>query len=221
VLHRYRGEDRLAQERAEAAIAISSEHGLMMWQTFATFARGWAIMKQGLEAPIEEIRYALSAYDATGTEVGRPHLLALLGEALGLAREVEDGLRLLEEALALAHRRDEGCYLAELYRIKGELLFKQTTARLRSRAAIPGQVMIESDQPMVAQAEICFRKAIRVAQQQKAKSWELRAVIGMARLYQDQGRLEGVRGLLAEVYNRFTEGFDTKDLREAKGLLDA
>ena len=221
VLHRFRGEDRLAQERAEAAIAISREHGLMMWQTFATFARGWAIIKQGLEAPIEEIRHALAAYDATGTEVGRPHLLALLGEALGRARQAEDGLRLLEEALALAHHRDEGCYIAELYRIKGELLLNQAVVRVRSRAAPPGKVTIESEQPMVAQAESCFRKAISVAQQQKAKSWELRAVLSMARLYQDQGRPEDARSLLAEVYNRFTEGFDTMDLREAKRLLGA
>ena len=127
----------------------------------------------------------------------------------------------MEEALALAHRRDEGCYIAELYRIKGELLLKQAMVRLRSRAATPGKVTIESEQPMVAQAESCFRKAISVAQQQKAKSWELRAVLSMARLYQDQGRPEDARSMLAEVYNRFTEGFDTMDLREAKGLLDA
>jgi len=70
-------------------------------------------------------------------------------------------------------------------------------------------------------AESCFNQSIKVAVDQKAKSLELRAVTSMARLYQSQGRREEARGLLAEVYGRFTEGFDTVDLREAKALLDA
>jgi tetratricopeptide (TPR) repeat protein len=220
MLHYFRGEDSLAQEYADAAIGISREHGLVMWHTFATIARLRATIKHGLQQEsIEEIRRALAVYETTGTEVGRPHLLAFLAENMGKAGQAEHGLQLLEEALALAHRRDEGCYLAELLRIKGELLLTQARSRRRSRAATVEKATIESGEYAAAQAETCFRSAIIVAQQQKAKSWELRAAVSMARLYQEDQHPEDAPSLLLEIYNRFTEGFDTMDLREANALL--
>ena len=81
--------------------------------------------------------------------------------------------------------------------------------------------MVVAEPPAVTNAEGCFNQSIKIAQRQKAKSLELRAVMSAARLYQNQGRPEEARSLLAEVYDRFTEGFDTMDLREAKVLLDA
>jgi Tfp pilus assembly protein PilF len=98
---------------------------------------------------------------------------------------------LLDEALAAAHSRDES-YLAEIYRVKGELLG----------------------------AEDCFEQSLKIARQQQAKSWELRTTTSMARLYKNQGKQKDARALLAPIYNSFTEGFDTTDLREAKALLD-
>jgi predicted ATPase len=80
--------------------------------------------------------------------------------------------------------------------------------------------VVESEPPAAAQAEGCFSQSIKIAHQQKAKSWELRAVMSLARLYQKQGKQEEAWDLLAQIYNRFTEGFDTVDLREAKALLD-
>jgi predicted ATPase/DNA-binding winged helix-turn-helix (wHTH) protein len=221
ILHHLRREGRLAQEHAEAAIAVSIEHGLVLYQAYATITRAWALIEQGLqEEGIEQMRQGLAAHQATGAEVARPHFLALLAEALGRAHQAEEGLRVMEEALEAAHRHEEGSYLAELYHIKGELLLMQATGRGVSRAATGGKTVFEPEPPVVAQAEGCFNQSIKIAQQQKAKSWELRAVMSLARLYQNQGKQEEARGLLAQIYDRFTEGFDTLDLREAKALLD-
>jgi predicted ATPase len=130
--------------------------------------------------------------------------LALLVEAFAKAGQVQEGLRVLDEALGVVHRNGENYYLAELYRIKGELLLLQAADRRLSRAA----------------AEECFHQSIKIARQQKAKSWELRAVMSLARLYQDQNKRAEAHSQLEQIYRNFTEGFDTADLREAKALLD-
>jgi predicted ATPase len=96
----------------------------------------------------------------------------------------------------------------------------QAASQDLSRAVTGGGVAVEHEPPEVAQAEGCFCLSIKVAQQQKAKSWELRAVMSLSRLYQKRGKQAEARDLLTQVYERFTEGFDTADLREAKRLLD-
>lgn len=101
-------------------------------------------------------------------------------------------------------------YAAEMYRIKGELLRQKSEA---SHTRIP-------DPQSLAEAEACFLKAIETAQSQQAKSWELRAATSLARLWQQQGKRPEAHKLLSDVYNWFTEGFDTKDLQEAKVVLD-
>ena len=137
--------------------------------------------------------------------------MALFAEALNKARHSEEGLRILEEALALTHRNGERYYQAELFRLKGELILEQSTNR----------ALGVRDQPdTTATAEVCFNESIKIAQLQKAQSLELRAVTSMARLYQNEGRQEEARRLLAQIYGRFSEGFDTADLRGAKALLD-
>ena len=161
--------------------------------------QGWALIGQGLEADsIEQMRQGLAVHQATGSEVIRPHFLALLVEALGRTDQKEAGLHLLREALAMVNRSGERCYEAELYRLQGELLLKQSSHC----------------------AEQCFHQAIKVARQQQAKSWELRAATSLARVYQQRGKSHEARTVLKEIYNWFTEGFDTADLREAKALLD-
>jgi predicted ATPase len=220
ILHQLRREERMAEENAEAAIAVSSEHELVMYQAWATITLGWALIEQGRqEEAIEQMRQGLAAQRLTGAEVMLPHFLALLAEALGKTRQPEEGLRVLEEALELVHRNGGGNYHAELYRIKGELLLMQAADRGVSRAT-GGKTVVKVKPLVVAQAEGCFHQSIKIAQQQKAKSWELRAITSLARLYQNQNRREEARALLAQIYDRFTEGFATADLREAKALLD-
>jgi predicted ATPase len=123
-----------------------------------------------------------------------------LGEAYGRIGQAEEGLRLLAEALAVVDK--DPWYEAEMHRIKGELLLRQAV-------------------PEASQADACFLQALAIARRQQAKSLELRAAMSLARLWQDQGKHAEARQLLAPIYNWFTEGFDTADLREAKGLLEA
>ena len=223
ILHHLRREERLAQEYAEAAIEISNEHGLVLYQAMSTVTRGWSLVEQGSqEEGIALLRQGIAAHEGTGTQIALPHFLAVLAESLGRAGRAEEGLRLFNDALELARRNDEGCYLAELYRVKGELELMRGRQRVLSRAATGGKGKLNTEGSAAAEreAEACFHESIRIAQEQKAKSWELRATMSLARLYQDQGKRKRGRNLLAPVYASFTEGFDTLDLREAKALLD-
>ena len=221
ILHQLRREPRLAQERAEAAVTVSSEHGLVLYEAISTTIRGWALNEQGRqEEGIEQMRQGIAANQATGTALGRPRFLAMLADALGGRGQTEEALRLLEEAVAIVDRNGERYYEAELYRLKGELLFKQSTAGGLSRATTYGKAFVESEPAGIANAEQSFHQAIEIAQRQNAKSWELRAVMSLARLYRDRGKQQQARSLLTQIYDRFTEGFKTVDLCEAKTLLD-
>ena len=107
----------------------------------------------------------------------------------------------------------------------GEAMAAVETAKERWCEAevnrIAGEIALLSPEPDVAKAEAYFERALTVAREQQAKSWELRAAMSMARLWRDQGKRNEARDLLAPVYGWFTEGFDTLDLKEAKALLDA
>jgi tetratricopeptide (TPR) repeat protein len=221
VLHQFRREPRKAQECAEAALNVSSEHGLVLYQAMSMIVRGWTLIEQGrLEEAIEQMQEGLAAHRATGTEVISPHFMALLAEAFGKTGQTEEALRITEEALAITDRNGEAYCLAELHRLKGELLLMQSGGGRLSRAATSGKFVVVAELPVGAQAEACFNQSIKIAQQQNAKSWELRAVMSLASLYREQGKLEEARSLLTGIYGTFTEGFDTADLREAKALLD-
>ena len=130
----------------------------------------------------------------------------MLAEAYGKVGQTEEGLSLMAEALALVDKTGERYPEAELYRLKGELTLQSTVPGPKSK--------VEEE------AEACFLKALEIARKQQAKSLELRAVMSLSRLWQQQGKREEARQMLAEIYGWFTEGFDTKDLREAKALLE-
>jgi len=156
---------------------------------------------------------------ATGAAFIQSYWLALLAEVLGKDGQANAGLTLLAEALATANQRGERFYEAELYRLRGELSLQQESQKSKvnpntQHLAPNTEVNVELE------AEECFRKAIGIARQQQAKSWELRASMSLARLWQQQGRQKEAHDLLAKIYNWFSEGFDTKDLREAKVLLE-
>jgi class 3 adenylate cyclase/predicted ATPase len=208
-VHCCRREPEEARAHAEAVITLATEQGLPSWLALGTMARGWALGAQGDgEAEIAQIRQGLAAWRAAGSEEARTYWLALLAEAYGKGGQVEEGLAAVAEALDFVDRTGERCYEAELYRLKGELSLKSRqdkTSRDKSE--------VEKE------AEACFQKAIEIARQQSAKSLELRAVMSLSRLWQHQRKSAAARQLLAEIYGWFTEGFDTKDLQEAKSLL--
>jgi predicted ATPase len=203
VFHQFRREVRATQERAEAAFSLAMAQGFPSWMAQGAILRGWALAQLGqTQEGITQITQGLMTYRATGAEVLRPYLLALLAEAHGVLGEPEAGLTVLTEALALVDTTGERWYEPELYRLKGELLLQQA-----------------SDNQ--AEAEHCFHQAIEIARSQQAKSFELRTAISLARLWQQQGKRQEAHDLLAPVYSWFPEGFDTADLQEAKALLDA
>jgi predicted ATPase len=205
--HALRREGQLAQERAEASITLANEHGFPYWLTFGMVVRGWALTLQGqVEKGIAQMQQGLAAYKTTGAGLARPSDLAPLAEAYGKIGQPEEGLTLLAEALATVDRNEERRHEAELYRLKGELTLQSSVQRLE--ASVQGK------------AEECFLKAIEIARKQQAKSLELRAAMSLARLWQQQGKQEAAHKLLSDIYNWFTEGFDTKDLREARTLIE-
>jgi len=221
IVHQLRHEERQTQENAEAAIAVCRERGLVFYQAMATATRGWAfVLQHRQEEGFEQLGVGLTDHRLTGAEVILPHFLALLIEAFGETNQAEQGLRLLEEALRLVQRNGEAYYQAELYRLKGELLLAQTTGCSISQVTTRGKAIIKTRPPAVVEAETCFQQSIKIAQEQQAKSWELRTAISLARLYQNQNRQEEGHNILERIYQSFTEGFDTIDLREAKTLLN-
>jgi len=113
----------------------------------------------------------------------------------------------------------ERFYEAELYRLKGELTLQQSGVRSPA-SAVPSTQHLTPSTQAEAEAEACFHKALEITRLQSAKSLELRAVMSLSQLWQQQGKQEEARQMLAEIYGWFTEGFDTKDLQEAKALLD-
>jgi predicted ATPase len=219
ILHQLRRDKRLAQEHAEAALAIATEHRLLLYQAVATITRSWAKSEPGQQEEVEEIRRGLAAYQATGTELLRPHLLGLLAEALHIAGQGNEALLVLDDALALADRNSERYYQAELYRLKGELLVVESTGRSLFKTTAVGRGVVERSHLESITAEECFHQSVKIAQQQKARCLELRAATSLARHYQNQGRSEEARILLTRIYSTFTEGFDTSDMLEAKALL--
>jgi TOMM system kinase/cyclase fusion protein len=211
MLHQYRREGQITQERAEATISLSREQGFPYFLTVGTILQGWALAEQGQEEEgIRQMCQGMAAMQATGAELNKSYGLALLAEAYGKVGQVGKGLAVLAKALALVDKTGERVYEAELYRLKGELLLTQESCR-------PQAVGYTEK---TEEAEACFHKAIEIARKQQAKSLELRAVMSLSRLWQQQGRKEEARQMLAEIYGWFTEGFDTKDLQEAKALLN-
>ena len=144
----------------------------------------------------------MEIYHAYGGGVWTPYLRAVLAEGHALSGDVEAGLSLIEESLAQIARPGwaERCHLAEVLRLKGWMLSLQNGAE---------------------GAEQNYLASLDVARQQHAKSWELRTSTSLARQWQSQGKRHAAHGLLAPIYGWFTEGFDTKDLQEAKALLEA
>jgi predicted ATPase len=231
-LHQFRREGQAAQERAEAAITLCTEQGFPFWLARGIITQGWTLAEQGQEKEgIAQIRQGLAAYRATGAEIWRPYFLALLTEAYGKVGQTEEGLAVVAEALDWVQSNGNRSYEAELYRLKGELL------RMGEREkGGKGEAIAHSPTPPFAPSspEACFLKAIEIARRQQAKSLELRAVMSLVRLRQQQATqyvsrttqhearamLDAARNTLSEIYGWFTEGFDTKDLQEAKALLN-
>jgi predicted ATPase len=221
LLHNWFGEQQTARELAEELIAITHQQGFPFWLAVGTVRRGWTLVAQGQkEQGLAQMRQGLAIFHTTGAKFAIPSFLCDLAEAHERAGRVEEGLALVTEALKRIAKTKERVSEAELYRLAGELLLRRSewrNGRQGEEEAFPHSPA----RPFAHfSPEECFQKAIEIAHRQQAKSLELRAVISLSRLWQQQGKQHTARNTLSEIYGWFTEGFDTADLREAKALLE-
>lgn len=203
MIHHFRREPEQAQARAEAVMTLATEQEISQWLAArGRILHGWACVEQGrIEEGIAQIQEGVTAWQGTGANLMVPYWLSMLAEAYRKRGQIEEGLRLVAEALRLTDKQDERWWEAELSRIKGELILRRKGER-------------------DTEAETCFQQALDIARRQQAKSLELRAVMSLGRLWQHQGKRAAARELLAPIYGWFTEGLDTRDLQEAKALLE-
>jgi len=202
LLHQLCGEAASTLAQAQAAYMLGTEQAFAYYLAWAAILQGWTLtVNQQDAAGITQMHQGLEALQATGGAVRLPYYWALLTEAHAHAGQVAEGQACVAEAFTHITATGECWYEAETHRLKGELLLAQSW-----------------DQHAAAHA--CFQQALTVARRQQAKSLELRAAMSLARLRQ-QGKRHEAYQCLAEVYGWFTEGFDTADLRQAQGLLEA
>jgi predicted ATPase len=181
---------------------LANEKGASLWKAIAEILQGRILALTGEASDaVQMITSGLSAIRATGATLWEPQNLSYLAWAYAKSGRFDEAMSCIRDALAVTEKSKERWSEAEVNRFAGE-------------------VALKSPERDAARAEAYFERAIAVARKQQAKSWELRAATNMARLWRDQGKRNEGRELLAPIYNWFTEGFDTLDLKEAKALLN-
>ena len=183
-------------------MGLAEQLGFPLYLGVGRFLRGWARVESGEgEAGIAEMQQALGELAGIGSGLGAPSLLFLLAEGLRKVGRHDEALGALGLGVAQAEQQGQHYYDAELHRLRAEIL-------------------LDMDGNAVEEAEALFGQSLEIARRQEAKTFELRAATSLARLWQRQGKRDAARALLAPVYAWFTEGFDTRDLKDAKALLE-
>jgi predicted ATPase len=178
------------------------KQGAVFWKAAGTVLKGCALaLSSKVSDAVKTIGSGLTAYRSTGATFWMPLYLSYLAAAHAELGGLDDAWRCIGEAKTLIETTKERWCEANIYHVAGEIALK-------------------SPEPDAAKAQACFERALLVAREQEAKSWELRAAMSMARLWRDQGKRQQAHDLLAPVYGWFTEGFDTLDLKDAKALLE-
>ena len=198
----YCGNYTTANARVDELVALADEKDVALWKAAGMLGRGWLLGLTGRAADaVQTITSGIAAWRSTEATWSLPSWLSYLAAGHAELGQLDEAWRCIGEAMSTIETTKERWFEAEVSRIAGEIALK-------------------SPEPDAAKAEAYFERALAVARQQQAKSWELRAAMSMARLWRDQGKRDEARDLLAPVYGWFTEGFDTLDLKEAKALLD-
>jgi len=201
-LQYHRRDVRALRGTAERVISICAEHGFTYGLAHANLFQGVAMTAQGRgEEGLKLIARAFTEHREAGAEGNRPEFLYWLAEAYCATGRLDEARDTLNNALEVAEEHENLSLEAEIYRLKGEFLLRRGNSNS-------------------AQAQACFQRGIEIARRQSAKSLELRATTSLARLLDKQGRRDGARAMLAEIYGWFTEGFDTADLKDANALLN-
>jgi predicted ATPase len=202
VVHFERGEIDRTRERTGELLRLAEQLGFPLYLGLGRVFRGWARVESGEgEGGIAEMQQALVELAGIGSGIGAPLILCLLAESLRKAGRHDDALGALGLGVARAEQQGQHYYDAELHRLRAEIL-------------------LEMDGNAVEEAEALFGQSLEIARRQEAKTFELRAATSLARLWQRQGKRDAARALLAPLYAWFTEGFDTRDLKDAQALLE-
>ena len=191
------------RDHANRAMIISTEHNFLHWKQQATILRGWALAQLGeADEGLGQMRFGLDEYEAMDSWLAGCWFRCLLAEAYAKVGMRDAALRALDGALATARRTGDHSYLAEVYRLQGE-------------------IMLSSGDPASLQgAEDLFRLSLEIARKQGALSWELRTAVSLARLSHQAGKCEQASLLIGPIVGRFSEGFSTPDLKQAMQLID-
>jgi len=190
-----------ARARIDELIALADEKGALQRKAEGVTQKGCvlALVDEALDA-VQMINSGMAAWQSTGATVWVPLYLSYLAMAHAQLGQIDDAWRCIGEAITTMETTKERWYEAEVYRVAGEIALKSPERATK--------------------AEVYLGQALVIARAQQAKSWELRAALSMARLWRDRGKRNEACDLLFPVYDWFTEGFDTHDLKEAKALLD-
>jgi DNA-binding SARP family transcriptional activator/predicted ATPase len=200
LFHAMRKDEKSLQRNAEELMRLSQERSLIGWFATGSRSQGEAFALQGkVQKGVKQAREGMEAMRTEKMLIYHSGTFAILAEVQLKAGNLDEALANLDEAFAFVKKTDERYWEAELYRIKGEVLFKQGDD---------------------ACAETNFIKAIDISRMQSARSLELRAVMSLCRFWKKQGRMEEAHQTLTEIFNWFIEGFDTPDLVAAKKLLE-
>ena len=190
----------LTLELAARVIGYSIEKLIPYWMAHGHIVHGWALAQEGqADRGIEEQKQGLASLQEIGTGLGRPYYLLLLAESYLVSGQFDQGLEAVAKGLETVRASQESCFEAELHRCQGELILAKRGNEL--------------------EAESSFQRALETARRQQARSYELRAAMNLSRLSQQQGKRAEAYQLLADVYNWFSEGFDTADLQQAQVQL--
>ena len=191
-----------ATAQTDELLAVAEEKSAPLWKAMGRTVQGCVLAEAGEASDaVHQITAGIAAYRSTGATWLLPTWLSYLGKSYADLRQFDDAWRCIGEAMRAVETTKETWHEAEVNRIAGEIALKSP----------------EFD---AMKAEEYLERALAVARAQRAKSWELRAAMSMARLWRDQGERDKARELLAPIYGWFTEGFDTRDLKEAKALFD-
>ncbi len=206
LLHIFRRDSTSLEPLGKEIYSVSENKGFVLFIGVGLFKTGFSLAHQGqVKEGISKLLQALEIYKVTGIRFTLSDLLGSISEAYGMYGDIEKAMDFMEQALTEVQRGNEHYYEAELYRIKGELILKKPDDKNR--------IEVEKE------AEECFKQSLKVAQEQMAKSFELRTSVSLCRLLQKQSKKEEARQLLTKIYNWFTEGFESRELKEAKTLL--
>jgi class 3 adenylate cyclase/predicted ATPase len=207
VVHHFRGENEAARADAERAIAICEDHGFAVWLAHAKLMHGRLVAELGDPAAgVEEMREAYDMWSATGAVVTTPFYLAMQAEGLALAGQPDAGLALLEKAIDIVSRCGERYYEPEIRRLFGELVLRSAALRRADRNG---------------EAERWFLSGLKLAGATKLRSLKLRCAISLSRLWGSQGRSKDAMQLIRPAFEWFKEGAHTRDLDQARTLLNA